>query len=150
MFLIDFLVVVQIQFCVVIDCDSVLQVVVGLLVCCQVNVEQIYLNLCQCEVLGSIVIGYGIVIFYGCVLILDCFCGVLLCLVVLVDFGGDELVDLVFVMVVLVYYIYQYLMLLFELVELFFVLDICQVLCEVGDVWVLCEVLDMILFVSVV
>ncbi len=61
----DLLAAVQTQLCTATDRDSVLQAAAGLLACRQANAEQIYLNLCQREALGSTVIGHGIAIPHG-------------------------------------------------------------------------------------
>lgn len=58
----DLLAAVQTQLCTATDRDSVLQAAAGLLACRQANAEQIYLNLCQREALGSTAIGHGIAI----------------------------------------------------------------------------------------
>jgi hypothetical protein len=61
----DLLAAVQTQLCTATDRDSVLQAAAGLLACRQANAEQIYLNLCQREALGSTAIGHGIAIPHG-------------------------------------------------------------------------------------
>ena len=86
----DLLAAVQTQLCTATDRDSVLQAAAGLLACRQANAEQIYLNLCQREALGSTAIGHGIAIPHGRAPALDRPRGALLRLAAPVDFGGDE------------------------------------------------------------
>ncbi len=139
----DLLAAVQTQLCAATDRDSVLQAAAGLLACPQANAEQIYLNLCQREALGSTAIGHGIAIPHGRAPTLDRPRGALLRLAAPVDFGGDEPVDLVFAMAVPAHYTHQHLMLLSELAELFSAPDIRQALREAGDARALREALDM-------
>ena len=136
----DLLAAVQTQLCTATDRDSVLQAAAGLLACRQANAEQIYLNLCQREALGSTAIGHGIAIPHGRAPTLDRPRGALLRLATPVDFGGE---DLVFAMAVPAHYTHQHLMLLSELAELFSAPDIRQALREAGDARALREALDM-------
>ena len=132
----DLLAAVQTQLCTATDRDSVLQAAAGLLACRQANAEQIYLNLCQREALGSTAIGHGIAIPHGRAPTLDRPRGALLRLASPVDFGGDEPVDLVFAMAVPAHYTHQHLMLLSAP-------EIRQALREAGDARALREALDM-------
>ncbi len=114
-----------------------------MLACRQANAEQIYLNLCQREALGSTAIGCGIAIPHGRAPALDRPRGALLRLQTPVDFGGDEPVDLVFAMAVPAHYTHQHLMLLSELAELFSTPSIRDALRAAGDARALREALDL-------
>ena len=117
----DLLAAVQTQLCTATDRDSVLQAAAGLLACRQANAEQIYLNLCQREALGSTAIGHGVAIPHGRSARLATATGVFMRLAEPVDFNAPDgmPVDLVFALVVPEHYAQQHLLLLANLAEMF-------------------------------
>ncbi|KQR13521.1 MULTISPECIES: PTS sugar transporter subunit IIA [Xanthomonas] len=101
------------------DRDTVLHTAAELLSCRQAGADELYVNLCEREALGSTAIGHGIAIPHGRCPNLTEPRGALLRLDAPVAFGGDEPVDLVFAMAVPAHYTHQHLMLLSELAERF-------------------------------
>ncbi|WAT14078.1 PTS sugar transporter subunit IIA [Xanthomonas fragariae] len=101
------------------DRDTVLHTAADLPCCRRAGADELYVDLCERQALGSTAVGHGIAIAHGRCPNLTEPRGALLRLDTPVAFDSDAPLDLVFAMAVPAHYTHQHLMLLSELAERF-------------------------------